>query len=216
MQIPNSREPQFLPIRGKFQIPISLKRLGRRDLGFGYWLLIIGCCLLVITLGCASTQPEVTVIKYDPTEQSQLQREMKKMLQNKSAPNTPAPSAVETNVSELGFIRPLQGDILERNGTEGIIIKATEGQTVRAVKNGVVTFASDNFPGYGKMVSIKHPDGFLSIYSYNSEILVNKGQVVKQGDPIATAGKTGRATQTSLHFRLYRNDTPVNPLTYLP
>jgi murein DD-endopeptidase MepM/ murein hydrolase activator NlpD len=79
-----------------------------------------------------------------------------------------------------------------------------------------VTFVSDDMTGYGKVVTIKHSDGFLSFYGYNSEILVKVDQVVKQGDVIARAGKTGRATQPQLYFRLFKGETSVNPMRYLP
>jgi len=180
----------------------------------GYLLVIsilFSLSSLVFLAGCPTTQPEV--IRMKPDEESILNKEIKKILAGKPTYN---PIYLESNVSELGFVAPIQGSILENNGTEGITIKATEGQAVRAVRSGIVTFVSEDVSGLGKTITIKHSDGFLSVYSYNSEILVKKNQTVKQGDTIAKAGKTGRATQTSLNFRLFKNDTPVNPLNYLP
>lgn len=118
-------------------------------------------------------------------------------------------------LAEANFVWPLKGPLIGVAGVNGINIRAFEGQSVRATKSGVVTFVSDHLRGYGKTVVIKHPDGFVSLYAYNSEINVKKGEPVKQGQVIARAGKTGRADKPQLHFRLHKNGQPVNPMHYL-
>jgi murein DD-endopeptidase MepM/ murein hydrolase activator NlpD len=173
-------------------------------------ILLTVCCLLLtlnFITACRSTS-----LLLPPDEEARLDKEIKTILEGSVKNNTP----IESIVSELGFIWPLQGAILANEGIEGINIKAYEGQPVKATKSGIVTFVSDNMTGYGKTITIKHSDGFISIYAYNSENLVKIDQIVKQGDIIAKAGSTGRATQPQLHFRLFKNETPVNPLNYLP
>jgi murein DD-endopeptidase MepM/ murein hydrolase activator NlpD len=161
-----------------------------------------------ISAGCVSLPP------YLPAEEeAKLAREIRTILQG--IPDQPEVS-LEGIVSESGFIWPIKGTILEPQDPSWINIKAREGASIRAVKSGIVTFVSDDVAGCGKTATIKHSDGFLSFYAYNSEILVKKNQVVKQGDVIAKAGTTGRATTSQLHFRLFKNDIPVNPLNYLP
>ncbi|HLD35427.1 MAG TPA: M23 family metallopeptidase [Planctomycetota bacterium] len=173
-------------------------------------LLATLCCLLVtvICIGCPSMP-----LRLPQDEEINLDREIKAILKSSEQKN---PVALESIVSELGFISPLDGKVLENRGEEGVSFKATEGQSVRAVKSGLVTFVSDDMTGFGKVVTIKHSDGFLSFYAYNSEILVKIDQVVKQGEVIAKAGKSGRATQPQLYFRLFKGETPVNPMRYLP
>ncbi|MEK7449955.1 MAG: LysM peptidoglycan-binding domain-containing M23 family metallopeptidase [Planctomycetota bacterium] len=105
--------------------------------------------------------------------------------------------------AEPNFIWPLKGSILENKGIDGVTIKAYTGQPVYAVKSGMVTFASDKLQGYGKSVVIKHSDGFLSFYAYNSELLVKEDESVKQGQEIARVGQTGRTTQSWVFFRLF-------------
>jgi murein DD-endopeptidase MepM/ murein hydrolase activator NlpD len=163
--------------------------------------------LLLLYTGCSSTS-----LRLPSDEEERLNKEIKAILQGTGKNDI----SFESIVSELGFIWPLQGEVLEPKGTEGINIRAHEGQPVKATKSGIVTFVSDNMTGYGKTVTVKHSDGFISLYAYNSEILVKENQVVKQGDIIAKAGKTGRATHAQLHFRLFKGGTPVNPLNYLP
>lgn len=166
--------------------------------------------LIIVSLlytGCSSTP-----LRLSSDEEARLDKEIKTILEGSSKNNVP----LENIVSELGFIWPLQGIILVNEGIEGINIKAYDGQSVKATKSGIVTFISDDMTGYGKTITIKHSDGFISIYACNSENLVKIDQIVKQGDVIAKAGKTGRAVQPQLHFRLFKNETPVNPLNYLP
>ncbi|MDI6733489.1 MAG: M23 family metallopeptidase [Planctomycetota bacterium] len=163
--------------------------------------------LTLLSTGCGGTS-----LYLSNDEEARLNKEIKDILLGKEDKT----NRLSSIVSELGFISPLEGKILERLGTDGIKIKAYHGQPVKAVKSGIVTFISDNMAGYGKVVTVKHPDGFLSFYAYNSEILVKVDDVVKQGDVIAKAGSTGRATQPQLFFRLFKDDTPVNPSNYLP
>lgn len=118
--------------------------------------------------------------------------------------------------SETGFIWPVRGPVLNNLGKSGINIKSQQGVDVRAVKSGRVIQTLEKMEGYGKVIIIKHADGFSSLYGYNSEILVKDGQTVKQGEVVAKAGQTGRADQPQLHFRLFKDNEPVNPLNYLP
>ncbi|MBI4712039.1 MAG: peptidoglycan DD-metalloendopeptidase family protein [Planctomycetes bacterium] len=118
--------------------------------------------------------------------------------------------------SDSGFIWPVRGQVLNNLGKSGINIKSQQGVDVRAVKSGRVIQTLEKMEGYGKVIIIKHADGFSSLYGYNSEILVKDGQTVKQGDVVAKVGQTGRAGQPQLHFRLFKDNEPVNPLNYLP
>lgn len=175
----------------------------RKSLALVYCLLITVLCV-----GCYSTS-----LRLPQDEEIRLNREIKTILKSSEQKN---PVSWESIVSELGFISPLDGRIMENRGSNGVSFKASQGQSVRAVKSGMVTFVSENMTGFGKVVTIKHSDGFLSFYAYNSELLVKINQVVKQGDVIARAGQSGRATQPQLYFRLFKGETPVNPMRYLP
>lgn len=117
--------------------------------------------------------------------------------------------------AESEFIWPVKGAILGTPSENGINIKNTYGAPVVAVKSGVVTYVDEKWPGLGKIVVIKHSDGFTSLYGYNSEIEIKAGDKVKQGQIIAKVGKTGRADEAQLHFKLMKNEQLVNPLSYL-
>ena len=61
------------------------------------------------------------------------------------------------------------------NGTrnDGVNIRAPEGTPVVAAENGVVVYAGDEIPGYGRMLLISHANGFLTAYAHNSKLLVD-------------------------------------------
>lgn len=85
---------------------------------------------------------------------------------------------------------------------------------VTASKSGVVTFAGVA-GGYGKLIKIKHSDGYETRYAHLSKIYVTKGQKVNQGQSLGQSGMSGRVTGPHLHFEVRKNDKPVNPMKYL-
>jgi murein DD-endopeptidase MepM/ murein hydrolase activator NlpD len=82
------------------------------------------------------------------------------------------------------------------------------------VADGVVSFAGRD-GNYGKLVEITHGNGYVTRYAHNSTILVEAGQTVRRGDPVALMGSTGRSTGTHLHFEVLRDGRPVNPLSFV-
>jgi len=96
----------------------------------------------------------------------------------------------------------------------GIDIAVPEGTEVRAVESGVVAFAQW-YTGAGKLVIIDHKNGFFSLYSHNSSILVTKGDSVEKAQKIALSGKSGSAETPFLHFEIRRRGKPVDPILYL-
>lgn len=88
------------------------------------------------------------------------------------------------------------------------------GTTVYASSAGTVIQASYN-GGYGYNVVISHPDGRMTRYAHNSKLLVSVGQHVEQGETIALSGNTGRSTGPHVHFEIYIDGSPVNPLKYI-
>ena len=96
----------------------------------------------------------------------------------------------------------------------GIDFAAAPGTRVLAAADGVVSFAGrDN--GYGKLVEITHGNGYVTRYAHNSSLLVEPGQTVRRGDPLALMGSTGRSTGTHLHFEVLRDGRPVNPMSFV-
>ena len=93
----------------------------------------------------------------------------------------------------------------------GTDLGAKRGTPILAVAKGKVIFAGWK-GGYGKVIKIKHADGYVSLYAHQSRLKVKKGEYVSQGDVIGFVGSTGRSTGPHLHFGIYKNGRAINPM----
>jgi len=97
----------------------------------------------------------------------------------------------------------------------GVDVVAPKDTPVKAVANGVVIF-SEWTANTGYVILIEHEDGLLSVYKHNGSLNKNQGAVVRAGEVIAAVGNTGELTTgPHLHFELWSNGTPVNPIDFL-
>jgi murein DD-endopeptidase MepM/ murein hydrolase activator NlpD len=94
----------------------------------------------------------------------------------------------------------------------GIDYGAPRGTPIFATSGGTVDFAGWK-GGYGKLVIIRHPNGYKTYYGHCSRILVKKGARVEQGQTIAKVGSTGVATGPHVHYEVRINNRPVDPNT---
>jgi len=115
--------------------------------------------------------------------------------------------------SPFGLKRFFNGEA--RAPHAGLDIAAPEGRPVQAPADGVVAQTGDYFFN-GRTVLIDHGNGLVSMLCHLSEIRVQKGQQLKQGEVIGTVGKTGRATGPHLHWTVSLNDARIDPLLLLP
>jgi murein DD-endopeptidase MepM/ murein hydrolase activator NlpD len=97
---------------------------------------------------------------------------------------------------------------------KGVDFAGSRGDEVVAVAAGVVTWAGER-AGYGKLVEISHGGGFTTRYAHNEKSLVNVGDTVTRGEPIALMGSTGRSTGPHVHFEVLRNGRQVDPVTFI-
>ena len=133
---------------------------------------------------------------------------------------TPAPAA---SSDEGGSFRwPAKGRVISGFGArgtgganDGINIALPEGTPVKAAEGGTVVHADDALKGYGKLVLIRHPNGFVSVYAHNGELKVKRGESVKRGQVIAASGQSGNVTAPQLHFEIRKGATPVDPMKQL-
>jgi len=96
----------------------------------------------------------------------------------------------------------------------GVDFAARRGTPLLAVNSGKVIFSGWK-GGYGKVVKIKHRNGYVSLYAHQNRIRVKRGERVKKGQIIGYVGSTGRSTGPHLHFGLYKNRRAINPLKVL-
>ena len=69
---------------------------------------------------------------------------------------------------------------------------------------------------YGNLLILDHGNGFATYYAHCSQLLVEEGDTVKQGEKIALMGSTGRSTGPHLHFEVRWQNEPVDPQQRLP
>lgn len=115
---------------------------------------------------------------------------------------------------------PVHGKVTKNfmsDGTgEGIAISATEGLPIRASGEGSVAYVGNNLSDFGNIVILRHKDGVMTSYAHAREILVSKGDHIKQGDLLGYVGKSGNVSTPQLHFGMRVADASVDPLHYLP
>ena len=126
--------------------------------------------------------------------------------------------AVASDEGRPEFRWPARGRIIQgftSGGNDGINIAVPEGTQVKAAEGGVVAYAGSELKGYGNLVLIRHPNGFVSAYAHNGELDVKRGDQVKRGQTIAKSGQSGNVGSPQLHFELRKGSTPVDPTRYL-
>ncbi len=95
----------------------------------------------------------------------------------------------------------------------GVDYSAPAGTPVSAIGDGKIIFAGDK-GGYGRLVGIRHPNGYETFYGHLSRIDkgIRSGTKVDQGEIIGYVGSTGLATGPHLHYEMKINHRSVNPL----
>ena len=99
-----------------------------------------------------------------------------------------------------GFAEPRQ---------KGIDIEGRTGDAVIAAAAGRVTYVGSGIPGLGKLIVLRHDQGYITVYAHNKDILVKEQQSVTRGQKIAELGE-------KLHFQIRKGAAAVDPLLYLP
>jgi len=95
---------------------------------------------------------------------------------------------------------------------QGVDYGAPVGTPVWAVGDGMVKQAGWN-GGCGKQVTLRHRNGFETVYCHLSRVAVATGAAVSQKQIVGYVGETGLATGPHLHYAVRRGGSFVNPLT---
>lgn len=117
------------------------------------------------------------------------------------------------------FVSPIKGMVVntfgETSGHYGVDIVAAPGSRVASIMDGMVVFSGWTVET-GYVIQIQHQNNLISIYKHNEIILKEVGQVVKAGEAIARVGNSGELTSgPHLHFELWYNGLPLNPVDYI-
>jgi len=122
-------------------------------------------------------------------------------------------------LSTIFFYSPIKGivvngyDVLHKH--YGVDVAAKKNEIVKSVYKGVVIFSGWTYET-GYVISIQHTDNIISIYKHNAKLLKSEGDIVMTGEPIAIIGNSGELTTgPHLHFELWYNGQPLNPVDYI-
>tara|TARA_B100000700_G_C15009949_1_gene840397 strand:- start:1146 stop:2003 length:858 start_codon:yes stop_codon:yes gene_type:complete len=132
-------------------------------------------------------------------------------------PSSYTPSSL--GLEDFVFFKPVDGlitsgfDVSEKHF--GVDIVGSTNASVKATLDGVVIF-SDWSISSGHTILIQHPNNIVSVYMHNSSITKNNNDLVKAGEVIGIVGNSGESSSgPHLHFELWQNGNPVNPLEYI-
>ena len=169
---------------------------------------------------------------YDYTELAELQERILDVLENQTSVAGEGfyedkGGAPETSADIPVFIWPLRSYTISAEfgpfwySTEempalhtGLDLKSDKGEEIHAAQAGTVVFAGWD-GSYGYRVAVSHGAGLETWYAHCSELLVEEGDAVEQGQTIALVGVTGYSTGPHLHFEIRIDGEPVDPLLYL-
>jgi LysM repeat protein len=117
---------------------------------------------------------------------------------------------------------PLEGGQLARGFASGwhgnhraLDLMAPQGTPIHAAERGIVAYSAWGIRGYGGLVMLVHPGGWVTLYGHASALLVGAGQIVQRGERIALVGHSGNACGDHLHFELRRDGGRVDPAPLL-
>lgn len=108
-----------------------------------------------------------------------------------------------------------QNPILKKQEVHnGLDIAAAEGTEVAAVRSGLVTETRTSAT-LGKLLKFRTADGYEVMYAHLSEILVKKGEEIRQGQAVARSGNTGLSTGPHLHYSVWKDGVLLDPMAFV-
>lgn len=121
--------------------------------------------------------------------------------------------------SDIVLFPPVSGTVSQGYNREkkhyAVDVVAPRETPVKAVANGMVIFSGWT-TDTGYVIILEHKSGLLSAYKHNGSLSKDQGDMVRAGEVIASVGNTGEfTTGPHLHFELWDNGSPVNPLDFI-
>ena len=157
--------------------------------------------------------PSLSELKATPDEVSTVAEFRKEVLDDRYWTD-PLRAPVPGCMTSLFGVQRLHNGKPTGDFHAGLDLRAREGYPIRAAAAGVVKIARP-MQLHGGTVAIDHGQGLQSMYLHMSKIAATEGAMVQAGDVIGYAGSTGRSTASHLHWSLYANGVPVNPLQWV-
>lgn len=120
--------------------------------------------------------------------------------------------------TERGVRIPLDGFKVNQNYSglhHGIDLDGNLGDPVYSIMSGTIEAVTYSRFSYGNHIIVNHGSGFKSLYAHLSKVMVQVGQEIDKNTVLGLVGSTGWSTGTHLHFEVYDQDKPFDPLTIL-
>ena len=127
-------------------------------------------------------------------------------------------------IENIPSLAPVNGFVSQTSKSPGLFIKkshdgidivAKEGEPILAAATGVVVFSGWTYE-FGNMIILYHGDDYFTHYGHNQKNFKKQLDIVKRGEVIALVGSTGISTGPHLHFEVWREFSPVDPMLYFP
>ncbi len=120
-------------------------------------------------------------------------------------------SIVQTGATVGRKVHPFYKTVAMHTGLDLI---ASIGTEVLATASGTVSQTEKSSKGKGNRVVIDHGNGYVTTYSYLGDILVRKGQIVRQGTVVARVGNSGISFAPHLHYEVVFRGEFLDPVNY--
>jgi murein DD-endopeptidase MepM/ murein hydrolase activator NlpD len=134
--------------------------------------------------------------------------------------NNKLPVSHRADISNISLAAPATGLLAEEfdmaRNHYGIDIQNKKNTVITSVAEGIIIYTGFD-PTNGNTMVIQHPGNVISIYKHNEVLLKSVGSRVSMGEAIAKMGSSGQGRKATahLHFELWYNGFPVNPLDYI-
>lgn len=143
-----------------------------------------------------------------------------------SSPVDPGSDKAPKQTGNFQPVWPCEGQIVSRFDKEGdptkqgIMMHVPPGSPVKAMESGTIRLARSveeppELQEFGNLVMIFHNDNFVSVYAHLDQVNVSKGDSVKRGQKLGTAGSSGYVEQPSCYFQIRYKVKPRDPLLFL-
>ena len=161
------------------------------------------------------TEENVNYLEREAKSREEALGELEKILLRKKDlfASTPNIFPVQGWISS-GFGRRRNPFTKKRELHQAIDIVAPWGTEVKAAAQGKVTFSGWLGP-YGLSIKVRDGYGYSTVYGHLSRIMVKKGSWVSKGEVIGRLGSTGHSTGPHLHFEVWLNGKPTDPLDFM-
>lgn len=130
------------------------------------------------------------------------------------------PGIAQAKITNLSLYPPAIGSVVQvfdaTRKHYGIDILSVQNSVVSCIADGVVVYAGFTADD-GYTIIVQHPGNLVSIYKRNAALMKKTGARVRAGEGIAKLGNSGSSEGKTyhLHFELWYNGFPINPLNYL-